>query len=75
MGLMKFLRMACIITAVVSSHGHVINVDNLRYLKEVDGGTLIAQYYNPPFIISDWSLKRVEQVIIGAISAGCSGTI
>lgn len=58
---------------MVSSRGDMINVNHLRYLKTLDsGGCLIAQYYNPPFIQSDWTCKQVEKSIIDAIKTGCN---
>ena len=62
----------CVITAIVSSAGHTINVDQLRYIKQYETYCLIAQYYNPPFIYSDWTCEEVEKAIIDAIKVGCN---
>lgn len=68
----RMIKWLCVILALVSSKGDVINVDHLRYLKPIEKGCLVAQYYNPPFIHSDWSCKEVEQSIIYAIQVGCN---
>ncbi len=70
---MIFEIVTCLILSVVSSRGDMINVNHLRYLKTLDGGgCLVAQYYNPPFIRSDWTCKQVEKSIINAIKTGCN---
>lgn len=71
---MKVIFVTCVITALVSSYGDVINVNKLRYLKQRDGvpGCEIHQYYSPPVIYSDWTCREVEESIIYAIKIGCN---
>ena len=69
---MNIIQLTCLVLALVSSQGDVINVNHLRYLTPLEnGGCLVAQYYNPSFIFSDWTCAEVEKQIIHAMKRGC----
>jgi len=69
---MTIIKTTCLILALVSSQGDVINVNHLRYLKNaLDGGCNIYQTYNPYKIHSDWACDEVEKSIIDAMKRGC----
>ena len=62
----------CLIYAVVSSAGDMLNVNHLQKLKHrLDGGCNIYQTYNPHIIHSDWTCAEVEKEMIRAIKGGC----
>lgn len=69
---MKYLILTvCVITALVSSKGDVVAVNNVDNIVEFNNTVYIYQYYNPYVIKSDWTLKQVEDSITYAIKLDC----
>ena len=71
---MKYIKLtACIISAIVSSKGDVINIDHIRYIDKAESGTaIIYQYYHPSVIHSDWHIDKVVDSIINSLEQECN---